>query len=577
MSALIFFIFLFANEKIGTNFFVHIPLGPVPVYLFYWSFILFYTVLFYRKNQPQSGITIAKKTIFLGLMAQWFILLSSLEIKIMTEKYIFESNIYGLYLNLLSFASVIVLSIFASRSFLKFDRYASGPIIGTFFFVLFGYLKAGFIIMVLSGISIFLICIPIFKHNFLKGLKNILDLARSMFSNEKLIIFVIFISALIIRTLYLLRIISDPNYLQTGADGLFYDHMATLFANGMPTKEAYSAGYWMFLGVLYKIFGRNYFATCFVQACIGSLGCVIIYYIAKTAFNKKGIAIIAGFIASINYSLIFSTVSLGHQALDIILLPAAVYFLLWYLKKEERHFLLLSFGTILAGLSVVSRELNLLPAFFLLFTVFLKSKNKIKIFIVTALFFSAALAPFAYRNIINLGTIYPVQRTESIGGKAFPASDIFETSVQNQELVAMGIKPLSDPKGTLRVFLNSPYRTAVIVLKTWWRAFLDLYFSQGYGKFDLFFLVRNSIFFYTFWFYAAVITITGIIYLLFFPTDYKWVSILLFGIIVFKTIPHIFMSSRFGFRAPIDPFLIIFFSFAFGRLISVKKYGNKSF
>jgi hypothetical protein len=71
--------------------------------------------------------------------------------------------------------------------------------------------------------------------------------------------------------------------------------------------------------------------------------------------------------------------------------------------------------------------------------------------------------------------------------------------------------------------------------------------------------------------YAAVLTILGWIYLIFSRNKYHWYAVLLFGIVVLKTLPYLLLSSAFRFRAAIDPFLIIIFSFT---LIWIFSNGN---
>lgn len=100
---------------------------------------------------------------------------------------------------------------------------------------------------------------------------------RRLLAGERVFLLVVFCAALVFRLLYLRQVMTNPNYVETGADGPVYDELAWSIARGEGIRQSFTdrfplllLGYvWLASGV-YAIAGHSYFALCALQAVIGS-------------------------------------------------------------------------------------------------------------------------------------------------------------------------------------------------------------------------------------------------------------------------------------------------------------------
>jgi hypothetical protein len=150
----------------------------------------------------------------------------------------------------------------------------------------------------------------------------------------------------------------------------------------------------------------------------------------------------------------------------------------------------------------------------------------------------------------------------------------------NPYLTGIGFEPWLDFKSSLQVVADKP----LVFLKAAWlnyyTKFMDLYFNQQYGAFDPIFLVRKppTDYFLAMWFYAYLITAVGFasLFIRNFRNRIKDRAIawLVFLIIAYKTAFHLFTIAVWRYRAPIEPFLIMFA--AYGLYIFIEFTRNKT-
>ena len=186
-------------------------------------------------------------------------------------------------------------------------------------------------------------------------------------------------------------------------------------------------------------------------------------------------------------------------------------------------------------------------------------------------FFFLSLTPFIARNIRNFGTPYPVTFSDF---ENRPLEEFFAgaTDIGNNELLALGINPFSDPKGSFISLLEQPGAVSVAFAESVVRKFRELFLDQTYGRFDMLFLIRGSPFYNITWFYGFLIVAFGICYMLIYRgANMRPAVWVILTFIFFKTLPHFLLNARFGLRAAIDPFLIVAFCIGFMRLIGADR------
>lgn len=584
-TALLTIIFYIA--KIFEPFFVwHIPLSPVRIPVIYWAAFLAYSFLFFRIMRTRWNGMIAC-AISCGIVLDLLYAFIQSEAYRAMAGYSFEAGIYKAYylaIYYLGVAATCFTLAYLIRGvfFSKYNRtersdYIFMPFAAVFLVSLIQLWKTNFTVCV-----VFLTLTALFA--LLPGLEKISSSIRKAYSallnwaydHEKVMLVLFFIAAIAVRGAYLLRTMSQPDYVATGADGALFDSHAWKIASGQPVSQAYTAGYFIFLAGLYKIFGHNYFAACFVQVILGAFVCLFIYDIIKQLTGNKGVAYLGLFLATVNYSLVFSSISIGHQALDCFLLSFIAVLFVHYLKGASTRIslFLIAIAALASGYAVAARESDLfviavLPLFILAHRI--KTKNirtGIMESIIFVILFIVPIVPFLMRNVHNLGVLYPVKYSDTA---LFPAEHTFSPEGSgNQKLIALGINPFTDPKESIRAFLMRPAPAVAALAESITAKFTSLFMDQTYGTFDMLFLIRRSWFYCAAWLYAFFITVYGIIYMLGYrrPNGRTMIYLIL-TFIFLKTLPHLLISSRFGLRPPIDLFLIIAFSIGAMKLFSI--------
>lgn len=157
-------------------------------------------------------------------------------------------------------------------------------------------------------------------------------------SRNNLLLLLLFTVAFLIRLVYLLQIRSDPFFSYPLVDSRMYDLMAWDFARGEPLWKG--AFFWpplypWFLGMLYSIFGHDYFAARVVQALLGALSCLLLYGIGRKTFGPLT-GFIAAFAMAFCGSLIFFDGELLIPNLYIFLLLSALMLLLFAPRDYRR-------------------------------------------------------------------------------------------------------------------------------------------------------------------------------------------------------------------------------------------------
>jgi len=566
---------------LGYVFSVNLPIairGNFPIPVFYWAGIGLYSlaIAFYLKKSFLKNL---KRMLPVGFLLHLLLSFLRLKVQITDSPQIFSALAYRWYCELFILSSFILLAFFCAKVIhglrINLRENTAGyfeaefrlPFLVLFFYILFYLLLKNltfyvFLIIAIFG-CFFYLCSSTGKGLTVKLISAVAYLKKILLQ-EKGYLSLIFLFALLIRIFYLSRIMGTPEYIDTGSDGRMYDGLAYSYLKGEKVTEALVAGYWIFLSFIYKIFGRSYFAVGAIQGILTSLSCIFIYYSGKYIFNIK-VARTAALVAAISFSSIFSASAIGHQALDIFYVTLGLMLVSRYAYYggvlKLRYIFLILLG-IVWGLSIATREINffypiIIICWFMFYLSRRRAKKEVLIDGIIILFFIAlVLLPFIYRNIKNLGVWYPISSTE---GTDYPLIESYLRG-ENPDLVKAGID-FSKPQAILQLFLEKPSFVLCALAKNYWVRFKELYFSQGYGGFDMLFLYRLSDYYYALWFYVYVLTTFGI--LAAFKRYRMGAHLLLFLFVFYRTIVHFFTEGSYRHRAPIEPFLLLYLVYGF--------------
>jgi tetratricopeptide (TPR) repeat protein len=178
-------------------------------------------------------------------------------------------------------------------------------------------------------------------------------------TDQKTVLFyvVLFAVAFLPRLLHLLWISHNPFFNYPIIDSQTNDTLAQKIAEGywLGHKPFWQAPlYPYFLGIIYTIFGHNLFLVRFTQILLGSVNCLLLYRVAKTAFNPR-VALIGFLIAAFYGPFLFFDAQLLNPVL-VIFFNLLVVLILFSYRREPKWIKLLLAGIVL-GLSSITHGL----------------------------------------------------------------------------------------------------------------------------------------------------------------------------------------------------------------------------
>jgi len=144
----------------------------------------------------------------------------------------------------------------------------------------------------------------------------------------------LFFLALLFRLIYLAQIYDNPTFKYPTLDARYHDEWAQAVAAGklyQPQAFFRAPFYPYLLGLVYFIFGHNYYIARVLQHVIGSIGVVLLVFLAVRLFGKK-IGIITGIVFANYASVIYFE---GELLLDFLLIPLDLLFFIFLYKAKE--------------------------------------------------------------------------------------------------------------------------------------------------------------------------------------------------------------------------------------------------
>src|SRR3989338_10548605 len=386
---------------------------------------------------------------------------------------------------------------------------------------------------------------------------------RDRLANERLFLSCVVLVAIALRLFYTSRIMSNPDFLNTGSDGPIYDALAWALAHGRPPPvestpwwavQFFSPGYVRFVALIYWLVGRSYFAVCAVQSVLGAAACVLIYAIAQRLFGQRVARLSAAF-GAVNFSMVFAAASMGHQAMDLVWTLAVVWCLLTYLNDPARWGRWIVGIGLLLGWAAVTREGNIIFWFFLIGWFLLGMRAKLgwrRVLLHVSglsLGFLVVLLPFLWEG-----------GGEGGGGMVDRIAYIWFFYQHTATPINTWFNPWQNPEAAWTLFQGQPLTIVAKVGEAMLGNFTAMFLHQGYGSFDPVFLVRGSPYYDGMWFYALSLALVGLGVVCWGafrrPREHVdwWLIIVL---LASRTGVHLVLASAYRYRAPLEPYLIM--------------------
>jgi len=217
------------------------------------------------------------------------------------------------------------------------------------------------------------------------------------------ILLAIFLVALILRVSYVLFF---PQA-EIRGDAHDYDVIGLNIATGhgfsytpdIPTSKR-APLYPFFLSIIYFLFGHTHFVVRITQAILGSLTCIILYYVAKEVFDER-IAKISSLLLAIYPILIVYCGLLLTETLFTFLLATSILLLIKGIVTTKTKYFIGS--SIFLGFGTLTRPVTLLFPFVILTSLVIAKRKLILNWIAFFLIFLITLLPWIFRNYYLFG------------------------------------------------------------------------------------------------------------------------------------------------------------------------------
>lgn len=351
----------------------------------------------------------------------------------------------------------------------------------------------------------------------------------------KIVLFGIFIIALLLRVFSVIQ--AEPKK-ALYSDAKEYDEIAMHIVSGhgyianiegkdLPTTRR-TPGYPLFLAGIYKVFGHSYLAVQIIQAILGALCCVIIFFITAAIYNNLA-GTIAAFMAAVYKPFVSGFLYYGgstefiSEAPYMFFISLSLLALILFIKKGDKKIAVLAGISI--GLAVLIRpEFIIFPIllfFYLLYVSRFAVKTVIKRYFFIYFFMTLTMAPWVIRNYIVEGRFIPLSNYAGLvfycgnnslakGGWAWP---------EGYSELYSGIKEFSDYEKN-KIFFDKgleflkanpgriPWISVKKVLVHWAPFELGLKMFNPYYAFILLFGAIGILFFRNKSVIEAIITIT---------------------------------------------------------------------
>ncbi len=406
------------------------------------------------------------------------------------------------------------------------------------------------------------VLIALARHFWTSSVARLPPPIGEMLRSERLFLMAMFALALGLRILYLRRVMTDPNYLETGADGPVYDELAWSIATGQGVRESFTnrfpllvLGYvWLASGV-YTLAGHSYFVLGALQSVLGALACVLLYAVARDLHGAV-VARVATVFAAISYPLLFAAAAIGHQAIDVFMTTLVVWLLMRATRLAPPAWATwVGIGMVFGG-AIAIRETGMFFLLFVLLWIPIVFKRR-----AWSGSLRAASAMLLGVGVVLAPLVFPMVATAEKRMALRVHLDRLYVGEMEPDTIRAGIVgPMAAPQAAARQMFTEPGRVLATLGRAYSRNIALQFFSQPYGGFDLVFLSKGSPYYYGLWCYVYLLAAAGLIAAwrgAWGPSPRALGFALVVGVIVSRTLPHVVLESNYRHRVPIEPFLIL--------------------
>ncbi|MDD5421803.1 MAG: glycosyltransferase family 39 protein [Candidatus Omnitrophica bacterium] len=392
----------------------------------------------------------------------------------------------------------------------------------------------------------------------------------------KFLVFV-YLLAVILRIMFgvILIIQTGERFTVASCDGLSYDENAQMIAkdfkslfDGSLVFVVFGPYYWIFLGLIYKIFGRNFYAVSFIQSILASFMAPLVYYIMLKLTSQERMARLAAILTALCMSLVYLAAVLQPEALMIPLLYLYVLLLAGYSEKGKNIIGISALTGLVFGLMNGVRSIMVLfPVFAFIWLLFfvksmgLRSKVVNFILFLAVTFIATYPAEYMYSKYRNADFTQDANTLVISQG-------VGTFRHHHSELDKLGFNPFASITGSIKALQEHPVEIPTIFLKKVAVNIHAFFFITFFGFFNPFILVLPSRYYNAFGSYMLSYIYIFIIlgaFLWFSKKNRRDLVWLFFLIFVYYFISHpLFFTIRTGrHRAPLHPFFIMLFVIGF--------------
>lgn len=390
--------------------------------------------------------------------------------------------------------------------------------------------------------------------------------------SERTFIIGLFLLALFIRLAYVLRL--DPQ--QISGDCYEWMGVASDILSGKGFGDTWRPpGYPAYLAAVMFVFGKSVVALRVMNALLGSLTCVIVYFIGRKIFSAPVGRIAAALTSFYPYLIAYTGDPLSETFLTFMISVSILSILIVSEKPSARNIILT--GVIL-GLTALTKS-TILPFFGLACAWIWWQSKSFKAAFFVGILTLLTMAPWTARNYFYYGKFIPV----STAGRSwylacndqvhfFETAGEFDTP-QTMEMARPGI-PEKEYLAILELPRMEQERIFTEKGNAWVKANPDKFRFLLKARF-LHFWRLYPMMAYKWQKLAAKLTSGIYIPLCLIGMIWSWrefrkTSLLILLFVIF-TLAHIFFVVVMRYRVPIDPYVIIFASYTIHRAFSLAK------
>ncbi len=339
--------------------------------------------------------------------------------------------------------------------------------------------------------------------------------------------------------------------------------------NGVISPVAYRPPvYPLFLAGIYSIFGHSYIAVKIIQALIGALFCIVIFFIVNITYDSMMIGLIASAGTALYKPFVSGFSYYGGPALLLseyfymFMIGLAVLAVLYYIKNGDIKIGVLS--GIFMGLTILTRpEFVLFPIILIIYLLYISNlsiKALLKKYFIMYLFILLTMSPWVVRNYIVYKEFIPLNtlggRIFWLGNNSLANGGMTDVRLERALMDSEAMKNLSD-KQINKVF----FKMGIKELKNNLARIPGLFIRKilvHWAPFENGFKIFNP--------YYAFILFFGSIGILFFRKKVILENVLLV-IFLSTTLTAMLTFGECRYRYPYEPYLIIFTALTFNDMI----------